>query len=67
MPADDVRDFHLPDSVQARLRHLLDRQDRGIELTRAEREEAEGLVSVSEVLSLLRLRAERLRQSDDES
>jgi hypothetical protein len=38
---------------------LLDRQDEGSTLTTAERQEAEGLVNLAELLSLLRLRAER--------
>lgn len=50
--------FELPAAVQARLELLLDRQDRGQPLTPAEREEAEGLVELAELLSLLRLRAE---------
>jgi hypothetical protein len=56
---DDLARFRLPPGVQARLTELLDRQDRGQALTDAERAEAEGLVTLSEVLSLLRLRAER--------
>jgi hypothetical protein len=46
--------------VQARLTELLDRQDRGQPLTDAEREEAEGLVTLAETLSLIKLRAERM-------
>jgi hypothetical protein len=45
--------------VDERLQALLDRQDRGEALTAAERGEAEGLVDLAELLSLLRLRAER--------
>jgi hypothetical protein len=56
---DDLAKFRLPDGVNARLQALLDRQDRGQALTPAERREAEGLVSLAELLSLLRLRAER--------
>jgi hypothetical protein len=56
---DDLPRFRLPPGVQTRLTHLLDRQDQGQPLTDAEREEAEGLVSLAEMLSLLRLRAER--------
>jgi hypothetical protein len=56
---DDLSRFRLPDGVQARLQELLDRQDRGEPLTPSERQEAEGLVSLVEALSLLRLRAER--------
>ena len=58
MPGDLAR-FRLPKGVQKRLRTLLDKQDQGHPLTVAERREAEGLVDLSEVLSLLRLRAKR--------
>ena len=56
---DDLPRFKLPTGVQSRLQELLDRQDNGQPLTAAERSEAEGLVSLAELLSLLRLRAER--------
>lgn len=56
---DDLRGFRLPRSVDERLTALLDRQDAGELLPTAEREEAEGLVELAEMLSLLRLRAER--------
>jgi hypothetical protein len=59
LPADLAR-FRLPDAVAARLQALLDQQDAGQSLTLQEREEAEGLVNLSEFLTLLRLRAERL-------
>lgn len=55
----ELADFRLPDAVQARLQHLLDKQDRGEPLTIEEREEAEGLVELAELLSLLRLRVTR--------
>ena len=58
MPEDLAR-FRLPEGVHRRLQELLDRQDGGQPLTEAEQREAEGLVNLSEVLSLLRLRAER--------
>jgi len=61
MPADLVK-FRLPKGVDERLHDLLDRQDQGEELTAAERLEAEGLVNLAELLSLLRLRAERVAQ-----
>jgi hypothetical protein len=51
--------FKLPKSVNHRLQTLLDRQDRGEKLSSAERKEAEGLVELAEILSLLRLKAER--------
>ena len=56
---DDLARFRLPPGVQARLQALLDRQDHGATLTMAERQEAEGLVTLAELLSLLRLRSER--------
>jgi hypothetical protein len=51
--------FELPDALQNRLQALLNQQDDGLPLTEAERQEAEGLVELTEFLSLLRLRAER--------
>jgi hypothetical protein len=60
---DDLARFQLPPGVQARLQGLLDRQDDGAKLTMAERQEAEGLADLAELLSLLRLRAERARES----
>ena len=59
MPA-QMDDFRLPPGVNERLQDLLDRQDRGEALSDSEREEAEGLVSLTEMLSLLRLRAQRV-------
>lgn len=58
----DLEQFQLPEGVNKRLQTLLDRQDRGKTLTRAERQEAEGLVDLAELLSLLRLRAQRVGQ-----
>jgi hypothetical protein len=56
---DDLYRFRLPQAVDARLQTLLDRQDRGLKLRDEERREAEGLVELAELLSLLKLRAER--------
>ena len=61
LPA-DLETFRLPEGVQQRLQDLLDRQDHGMDLTPAERQEAEGLVNLAELLSLLRLRAQRALQ-----
>jgi hypothetical protein len=47
----------LPEGVDRRLHSLLDKQDRGEPLTEDELAEAEGLVNLAELLSLLRLRA----------
>lgn len=60
IPADLAR-FRLPPAVNNRLQQLLDRQDSGERLTAAERKEAEGLVNLAEMLSLLRLRVARAR------
>jgi len=57
---DDLARFRLPEGVASRLQELLDRQDEGEELSPKERREAEGLVNLAELLSLLRMRAERL-------
>ena len=57
---EDLAALRLPEGVQNRLQELLDRQDHGRELTPAERREAEGLVDLAELLSLLRMRSERL-------
>jgi hypothetical protein len=57
-PADLAR-FRLPAAVAARLQALLDRQDAGQPLSADERAEAEGLADLADLLTLLRLRAER--------
>jgi hypothetical protein len=54
---DDMAGFRLPPGVDERLTLLLDRQDGGRRLSKAERQEAEGLVELAEMLTLLRLRA----------
>ena len=51
----DLGDLKLPDAVQERLGFLLERQEAGLNLTEKEKAEAEGLVELSELLSLLRL------------
>ena len=56
----EMSQFQLPRGVDERLQDLLDRQDRGEPLSASERSEAEGLVDLSEMLSLLRLRARRI-------
>jgi len=56
---DDLARFRLPHAVAARLQALLDSQDSGQPLTPLERDEAEGLVNLAELLTVLRLRAER--------
>lgn len=56
----ELTPFLLPTAVQNRLQFLLDRQDAGELLTDEERQEAEGLVELSDFLSLLRLRSQRV-------
>jgi hypothetical protein len=56
---DDLKQFRLPKGVNRRPQDLLDKQSREGKLSRAERQEAEGLVNLAEMLSLLRLRAAR--------
>jgi hypothetical protein len=63
MPSDLER-FTLPQGVKQRLDALLDRQDRGHPLSLDERAEAEGLVNLAELLSLLKLRAQRVTKID---
>jgi hypothetical protein len=60
--SDDLEQFRLPLGVNARLQKLLDKQDGGSRLSPAERNEAEGLVNLAEMLSLLRLRVETARK-----
>ncbi len=59
---DNLSRFSLPKGVDGRLQTLLDRQDRGEELTSEERQEAEGLVDLAEMLSLIKIRARRAEQ-----
>ena len=59
----DLAKFRLPKGVAKRLQALLDKQDEGQALTADERREAEGLVDLAELLSLLRLRTQRLSRS----
>jgi hypothetical protein len=56
----DLARLRLPQALDARLSGLLDRQDSGQPLTDQERAEAEGLVNVAELLTLLRIRSERV-------
>ena len=58
LPA-DLNRFSLPKAVQNRLQLLLDRQDEGFSLSETERDEAEGLVNLAELLTLLRFRSEK--------
>jgi hypothetical protein len=60
----ELSHFQFPPAVQNRLHELLDRQDSGQSLTVAEQEEAEGLVELSEFLSLLHLRSQTVHRMD---
>jgi hypothetical protein len=51
----------LPMVLQDRLRLFLDKQDKGENLNEVERREAEGLVSVAELLSLLKVKSQRVK------
>jgi hypothetical protein len=66
LPA-ELEKFKLPEGVSQRLQALLDHQDQGEQLTPAERQEAEGLVDLAELLSLLQLRARRIAQAESSS
>jgi hypothetical protein len=55
---DDLVQLRLPTAVNARLRELLDRQGSRFPLKETERGEAEGLVELAELLTLLRRRSE---------
>src|SRR4051794_5582683 len=61
----DLGRFRLPPGVDARLQHLLARQDRGLPLDPAERNEAEGLAELADLLTLLRLRVDRMGSTVD--
>ena len=54
---EDMAGLLLPEGVDRRLHALLDKQDRGEPLTEDETAEAEGLVQLAELLTLIRLRA----------
>jgi hypothetical protein len=67
LPGDLAR-VRLPEAVDRRLQALLDKQDRGELLTADEQAEAEGLVELAELFSLIRLRAESaMAERSDES
>jgi hypothetical protein len=56
VPADLAR-LQLPEGVDRRLQALLDKQDGGTPLSPDEQAEAEGLVELADLLTLLRLRS----------
>jgi hypothetical protein len=51
----ELAQLTLPEGVDRRLHFLLDKQDRGEALSSDERAEAEGLVELADLLSLLKL------------
>lgn len=53
---EDLARLHLPEGVDRRLQALLDKQDGGTPLTDDEQAEAEGLVELADLLTLLRQR-----------
>jgi len=53
---EDLARLHLPEGVDRRLQSLLDKQDGGTPLTPDEQAEAEGLVDLADLLTLLRQR-----------
>lgn len=56
VPADLAR-LQLPEGVDRRLQALLDKQDGGTPLSPDEQAEAEGLVELADLLTLLRMRS----------
>lgn len=56
LPA-DWRRFRMPSALERRLQSLLDKQDHSGKLPPTERREAEALVELSEMLSLMKIRA----------
>jgi hypothetical protein len=60
----DWRRFRMPSALERRLQSLLDKQDSEGKISVAEREEAEALVELSEMLSLLKIRARSARGKD---
>ena len=55
----DWDQFRLPPALHERLQDLLDRQDLEGRLSRKDRREAKALIELVDILSLMKLRAER--------
>jgi hypothetical protein len=53
----DWKQFSMPPALNDRLQELLDRQDETGKLSQKERREAEALVKLAEVFSLMKVRA----------
>jgi hypothetical protein len=62
---DDWQQFRLPPALNVRLQELLDKQDQQGSLETSEREEALALTELVDMLSLMKLRAERQLQDDE--
>ena len=60
----DWQSFRMPAALNARLQDLLDRQDHEGKLTRPELREARALTELAEMLSLMKLRAERVARNN---
>jgi hypothetical protein len=58
----DLRQLRFPKALDRRLQQLLDKQSEHGRLSLPERQEAEGLVEMAEMISLLRLRTARSPQ-----
>lgn len=58
----DLARFRLPEAVDRRLQQLLGKQSRAGGISDEERAEAEGLVDLAEMMTLLSLRAQRATQ-----
>lgn len=52
----DWQTFRMPSGLQSRLQELLDRRDEVGKLTRRERQEANALAELGEMLTLMKLR-----------
>jgi hypothetical protein len=59
---EDWQALQLPQALHERLQDLLDRQDEQGSLSSQERREAEALVQLVDMLSLMRLRAEAVQK-----
>ncbi|MFO0224919.1 MAG: hypothetical protein ACK56E_16500 [Planctomyces sp.] len=59
---EDWQALQVPEALHERLQDLLDRQDEQGSLSSQERREAEALVQLVDMLSLMRLRAEAVQK-----
>lgn len=62
---DELERFSLPPGLNRRLQDLLDKQDHGESLSQDELQEAEGLVDLAELLSLMKSRAKTFHEQSD--